>query len=90
MGAIEVWYGDGDSYPLGPIEAVVVDECPHVGLTRKVIRITDKFWLEHIGWDAHDKDYDYECDRIPASHFVRYDDYVWCPPGAGPQPTKWW
>lgn len=81
---IEVWYGDGDTNPLGPIEAKLIELLPN-GEARFLI--TDKDWLDHTGFD---EPVEFTYGRLPANRFVRYDAYCWCPKGEGGASTKWW
>ena len=81
---IEVWFGDGDYNPIGPIEAELVSD---LGNGEAEIRITDKGWLNHVGFD---EPWEYTCKRLPANHFVCYDDYAWCPVGEGGAGNPWW
>jgi len=81
---IEVWYGAGDRNPVGPIEATLLEELPN-GEVR--FNITDKGWLDHVGWDEPPE---FTYGRLPDTHFVHNDAYAWCPKGTGGEPTKWW
>jgi hypothetical protein len=81
---IEVWFGDSDRNPIGPIEGKLIEIN---GQTAK-IEITDKFWLDNMGWD--DEPYTYTCSYLPADKFVRYDDYAWCYLHEGGPANKWW
>lgn len=81
---IEVWFGSGDGFIVGPIEALLVATLPN-GEIR--FRITDPGWLDHVGWDEPPE---FTYGPLPANHYVGYDRYAWCVKGAGPPATKWW
>lgn len=87
---IEVWFGCGDGYIAGPIEATLVEERPNGEVK---FRITDKGFRDHVGWEDHEI-IEFTYPRLRPDHYVRYDAYAWCPKGEGPQPsvhvTKWW
>ena len=85
---VDLWYGDGDRNPLGPIESVLVEQRPHAGPGVALIKVLDPTWLDHMGID--DGDFQYECGRLPPDHFVSRDDYAWSPKGEGAPSTKWW
>lgn len=80
---IEVWFGQGDTRPVGPIEATFL---AHEGDEVRFL-ITDAGWLDHVGWD---EPVEFTYGRLPATYFVSYDAYAWCPKGEGPRPSKWW
>lgn len=85
---IEVWFGSGDGFIVGPIEAKLVEM--HANLDDVRFLITDKGWLDHVGWDE-DEPVEFTFPRLRADHYVGYDAYAWCPKGEGPKiPTKWW
>lgn len=86
---IEVWYGAGDRTPMGPLEAVLVEEKSE-GKVR--FRITDKGWFVEVGWDERiDGPMEFTYEKLPPSHFVWNDAYAWCPKGeSGMATTKWW
>ena len=81
---IEVWYGDSSCYPVGPIKGKLISQ----NGSEAHIEITDEFWLDNMGWD--DEPYYYTCNLLPEDKYVSYDDYAWCPIGAGGPATKWW
>jgi hypothetical protein len=81
---IEVWFGQGDDDPIGPIEAKFLEEFPN-GEVRFLI--TDAGFLDHVGWK---EPVEFTYGRLPANRFVRYDAYAWCPRGTGGPSTKWW
>lgn len=81
---IEVWYGDSNTQPIGPIAGKLISEN---GREAK-IQITDKFWLDEMGWD--DEPYFYTCNLLPENFYVSYDDYAWAPIGSGCPSNKWW
>lgn len=81
---IHVWYGDSNRTPLGPMPGKLIEHNPN---GRSKIEITDRHWLDEMGWDEQ---YFYDCKHLPADCFVSYDDYAWCYPGECDLETKWW
>ncbi len=88
---IEVWFGTGDGYIAGPIEATLVEM--HADLTTVRFHITDKGFREHVGWEE-DEIVEFTYPRLRPDHYVGYDAYAWCPKGEGPKnssrASKWW
>ncbi len=80
---IEVWYGDGDRMPSGPIEAELVEELEG-GEAR--FMITDSRWLEECGFDGP---VEFTYGRLPPDRFVHRDAYAWCLKGEGGPSTRW-
>jgi len=70
---IDVWYGDGSQYPVGPLQGELIHIINNFSLAK--IRITDEKWLDMLSFD----DYECECLELPLNHHVRYDAYAWSP-----------
>ncbi len=81
---IEVWYGDSNTNPIGPIEGRLISQ----NGSEAEIEITDSFWLDNMGWEG--EPYYYTCNRLPYNRYVSYDDYAWSPVGEGGEENKWW
>ena len=81
---IDVWYGDSDSNPTGPISGLLIEHNPN-GLSK--IEITDRVWLDNMGFDSS---YFYTCKHLPDDHYVSYDDYAWSYLGECILNNKWW
>ena len=65
---IDIWYGIGSGHSIRMEGEIVNDK----------VRITDKKWLDEIGWD--DPYWEYPAGKIPdenGSYWVSYDDYGW-------------
>ncbi len=75
MTEIDVWYGDSDRSPCGPIKGLLIEHNP---IGKSKIEIVDKEWLDDMGWDEQ---YFYTCNHLPGDYFVSYDDYAWSYPG---------
>lgn len=86
MTEVDMWFGDNDTQPLGPIKAILIE---HLADGESKIQITDPFWKDHVGYDE-DEDYFYTCNKLPSNNYVRYDDYCWSYPGECTLNTKWW
>lgn len=86
MTDIDVWYGDGDRSPLGPIKGILLKLNPN---GPSEIQVTDKIWLDQMGLE---EDYKYivTYNKLPDDYFVSYDAYAWCYPGECSLNTKWW
>lgn len=82
---IDIWYGDGDRMPLGPIKGLLLVLNPNGD---SLIQVIDKDWLEQIGME--DKEYIVTYGKLPDDCFVSYDAYAWCYPGECKLNTKWW
>lgn len=84
MTAIDIWYGDSNTNPAGPIAGELIKYDPN---GRSEIKITDRGWLDNMGWDG---DYFYTCRKLPGDYYVSYDDYCWSYPGECDIKNKWW
>lgn len=65
---VDVWFGIGDG------ESKRLDG---EFISEGLILITDQAFLESISRGP----WPYECDRLPESRWVQYDDFAWSPPG---------
>jgi hypothetical protein len=84
---IDVWYGLGDSDPVGPLEATLVNLLPN---GQAEFLITDEGWLDHIG---EDEPLTYTARRRYSDGFVGNDDYSWTPKEEHSEEVKtnmWW
>jgi len=84
---IDVWYGLGDSDPVGPLEATLVKLLPN---GQAEFLIIDEGWLDHVGYDEPFK---YTARRRYSDGFVGNDGYAWTPKEDHSEEVKanmWW
>lgn len=84
MTEIDIWYGDSNTNPTGPIKGRLIEYNP---TGRSKIEIIDEGWLDNMGWEGT---YDYECNHLPDNWYVSYDDYAWSYPGECTLQNRWW
>jgi hypothetical protein len=72
---VDVWYGDSNTSPFGPIKGVLIEE-NLFGYSK--VEIVDEKWLDEMGWEG---EYIAECERLPNNFYVSYDAYAWSYPG---------
>ena len=75
MQRVDAWFGDGDTDPVGPLEAYLVTlKSDETG----TLLITDRDWLDRMAWDEPWFTYT-DAPRLPDNRFVSYDGYAWAP-----------
>lgn len=76
---IDIYSGNGDEYPVGPINGQLIELLPD---GKAKFEITDKDWLEHMGWqEMYCGPYEYKAKYLSIKPIVSYDDYGWCEKG---------